>query len=199
MMTRSVGCSLFTRGMSRDLRRGRSEGSPPASPGDSGQIGTPMIDSLLDACEYIFNDQGEPQSSYWLASQIMEMKLWRASEADVEAALAKDIDQQGDCSRFMRVSEDEFALRAWTEEKRLAAFSPLPPQLNTAYPAVSKWVHSYGWIEVGQQEMFGFVVRALDDGGMVFDSEECQTFDDAMNTLETGLREWFDEQGESVV
>jgi len=77
------------------------------------------VHSLLEACEYIFNDQGEPQTSYWLATQMMEMRLWRASEADVQAALIKDIDQHGSSSRFMRVGEDEFALRAWTGATRL--------------------------------------------------------------------------------
>lgn len=36
-----------------------------------------MIESLLDACQFVLEDQGEPQSSFWLASQVMEMKLWR--------------------------------------------------------------------------------------------------------------------------
>jgi hypothetical protein len=73
-----------------------------------------MIDTLLDACEFILNNQGEPQSSYWLASQVMEMKLWRASEADVRDALNKDIEKQGGASRFVRLANDEFALRSWT-------------------------------------------------------------------------------------
>jgi len=76
-----------------------------------------MCYSLLDACEFVLTDQGEPQNSYWLASIMMEMKLWRASEASVQAALTKDIRQRGDDSRFMAVGEDEFALRAWMEEK----------------------------------------------------------------------------------
>ena len=46
-----------------------------------------MIESLLDACQFVLEDQREPQSSFWLASQVMEMKLWRASEADVRDAL----------------------------------------------------------------------------------------------------------------
>ena len=50
---------------------------------------------------------------------MMEMKLWRASEADVQAALTKDIQQCGDASRVMSVGEDEFALRAWMEKKRI--------------------------------------------------------------------------------
>jgi DNA-directed RNA polymerase delta subunit len=74
-----------------------------------------MIETLLDACQFVLEEQGEPQSSYWLASQVMEMKLWRASEADVRAALTKDIDEQGERSRFVFVGDDEFALRSWTE------------------------------------------------------------------------------------
>ena len=71
-----------------------------------------MIESLLDACQFVLEDQGEPQSSYWLASQIMEMKLWRASEADVRDALKKDIEEHGERSRFVFVGDDEFALRS---------------------------------------------------------------------------------------
>ena len=73
-----------------------------------------MIYTLLDACEYILEDQGEPQSSYWLASQIMEMKLWRTSEADVRDALDKDIKTHGEASLFIKVADDEFALRSWS-------------------------------------------------------------------------------------
>ncbi len=72
-----------------------------------------MIESLLDACQFVLEDQGEPQSSYWLASQVMEMKLWRASEADVRAALKKDIEEHGERSRFALAGDDEFALRSW--------------------------------------------------------------------------------------
>ena len=75
-----------------------------------------MIDSLLDACEFILHDQGEPQSSFWLASQCMEMRLWRASEADVRDALLKDIANLGDSSRFVALADDEFALRSWATD-----------------------------------------------------------------------------------
>lgn len=83
-----------------------------------------MIESLLDACEFILNDQGEPQSSFWLASQIVEMKLWRASKADVWDALKKDIAEQGESSRFVQCADDEFALRSW--EKPPKQINPLP-------------------------------------------------------------------------
>ena len=74
------------------------------------------IHTLLDACEYILEDQGEPQSSDWFASQIMEIKLWRTSEADIRDTLTKGIMKHGEASLFIKVAEDEFALRSWTVE-----------------------------------------------------------------------------------
>jgi hypothetical protein len=73
-----------------------------------------MFDSLLDACEFILKEQGEPQTCFWLASQAMEMKMWRASEAHVRDALNKDIQTQGESSRFVQTADGKFALRAWT-------------------------------------------------------------------------------------
>jgi HB1, ASXL, restriction endonuclease HTH domain len=72
-----------------------------------------MTETLLDACRFVLEAHGEPQSSYWLASQVMEMKLWRASEADVRDALKKDIKEHGERSRFRFTGDDEFALRSW--------------------------------------------------------------------------------------
>jgi hypothetical protein len=34
-----------------------------------------MIRTLLDACRFVLEDQGEAQSSDWLASQVVEMRL----------------------------------------------------------------------------------------------------------------------------
>ena len=42
---------------------------------------------------------------------------------------------------------------------------------GTAVPAVAQWVRGYGHIEIGDQEGFGFVVRALDYGGLVFEDD----------------------------
>jgi HB1, ASXL, restriction endonuclease HTH domain len=76
--------------------------------------GEPKIRTLLDACRFILEDLGEAQSSYWLASQVVEMRLWRASEAEIRRALSKDIEQHGESSLFVKVGEDEYALRSWT-------------------------------------------------------------------------------------
>jgi hypothetical protein len=84
-----------------------------------------MIDTLLDACQFVLENQGEPQSCYWLASQVVEMKLWRASEAGVRRALNKDIAEHGESSRFVLVANDKFALRSWTEQIKQPAHAPL--------------------------------------------------------------------------
>ena len=74
-----------------------------------------MIHTIIDAIELTLKEQGEPQSPYWLASQMMEGRLWRASEHDVRAALEKDIRDWGDKSQFVKTADDEWALRKWAE------------------------------------------------------------------------------------
>ena len=71
-----------------------------------------MIRTQLDACRFILEDQGEAQRSYWLASQVVELELWRASESRVWDALDRDIKEHGEPSRFVKVAEDEHALRS---------------------------------------------------------------------------------------
>jgi hypothetical protein len=89
------------------------------------EIEAMMIDTLLDACQFVLENQGEPQSSYWLASQIMEMKLWRAGESQVQEALHQDIAAYGASSRFIALADDQFGLRAWS----LPSKQPTQPTL----------------------------------------------------------------------
>jgi hypothetical protein len=75
--------------------------------------GESMIQTLLDACRFVLEDQGEAQSSYWLSSIMLEMKLWRASKSQVRVALDRDIEEHGESSRFVKVAEDQYAPRSW--------------------------------------------------------------------------------------
>jgi hypothetical protein len=75
--------------------------------------GDSMIQTLLDACRFVLQDQGEAQSSHWLASIMLEMKLWRASESQVRVTLDRDIAAHGESSLFVKVAEDLYALRCW--------------------------------------------------------------------------------------
>ena len=44
-------------------------------------------------------------------------------------------------------------------------------------------------------EMFGFVARALDYSGQVFEDDKPDTLAEAMATLEKGLSEYFEREG----
>jgi hypothetical protein len=72
-----------------------------------------MINTILDAIEFVLEELGDPQSPYWLASQMDEMRLWKASQHDVCAALDEDIREFSKNSPFVRLGEDEYALRWW--------------------------------------------------------------------------------------
>jgi hypothetical protein len=74
-----------------------------------------MILTLLDACRYVLDELSESQSSYWLASQVVEMKLWRASESQVRRALDRNIEAHGESSLSVKVGEDECVLAARLE------------------------------------------------------------------------------------
>ena len=65
--------------------------------------------------------------------------------------------------------------------------------IEAAYPNIAEWVQGCGWIEIGDQDWQGFVVRALNEGGLVYEKEGCRTLVEAMAALEKGLEEWFRE------
>lgn len=75
--------------------------------------------------------------------------------------------------------------------------TPTVEQANVekTFPSIAKWVKSYGHIEIGDQESFGFVVRALDYGGLVFEDDKPSTLAEAMAALEARLARWFEEEG----
>ena len=63
------------------------------------------------------------------------------------------------------------------------------------FPAIAKWVRGHGHIEIGDQEGFGFVVRAIDYGGQVFEVDKSGILAKAMASLEHGLARWFKDEG----
>ena len=75
--------------------------------------------------------------------------------------------------------------------------NPSPEQANVEamFPAIARYVRGYGYVEIGDQESFGFVVRAIGYGGVEFDDDSPETLAEAMTVLEAGLARWFEEQG----
>jgi hypothetical protein len=88
-------------------------------------------------------------------------------------------------------------LRQLREARRAKMVRPTAQQqsVEELFPAIARYVQGYGHIEIGDQEMFGFVARALDHGGLIFEDDRPDTLAEAMAALEKGLRKWFEEQG----
>lgn len=87
-------------------------------------------------------------------------------------------------------------LRRLREVRSAGAVKPSADQesVENLFPAVAKWVNGCGHVEIGDQEGFGFVVRAIDYGGVVFEDDRPTTLAGALAALEKGLSEWFEEQ-----
>jgi hypothetical protein len=90
-------------------------------------------------------------------------------------------------------------LRRVREARRKGMVKPTAEQagIDKLFPAVAQWVRG-GHIEVGDQEGFGFVVRALDYGGLAFEDDRPDTLAEALAALEKGVRAWYEEQGIDV-
>ena len=72
-------------------------------------------------------------------------------------------------------------------------------KIESLFPAIARYVRGYGYVEIGDQEGFGFVVRAIDYGGQVFEDDNPGTLAEAMAALEQGLVKWFkDERLEEI-
>jgi hypothetical protein len=88
-------------------------------------------------------------------------------------------------------------LRQVQDQRRVGMVKPSARQakVETMFPAIARYVNGYGYIEIGDQESFGFVVRAIGYGGVDFDDDTPETLAEAMAVLEAGLARWFEEQG----
>lgn len=72
----------------------------------------------------------------------------------------------------------------------------MPDTFEQSYPYIARWVAD-GWIEIGYTDYGQSFVRALDEGGLVWEGEgPYPSLDAALQALEAGIIEWLREQGE---
>ena len=88
-------------------------------------------------------------------------------------------------------------LRREREKHRVGMFKPSAEQakVEATFPSIARYVNGYGYIEIGDQEGFGFIVRALGYGGLDFEDDRPDTLAEALAALEAGLARWFEEEG----
>jgi len=74
----------------------------------------------------------------------------------------------------------------------------VPPERATpeeSYPALSRWVQHFGWLELGRVDWSASLVRALDEGGMVWEGGgSASSLCAALAEAELALGAWFREQ-----
>ncbi len=111
------------------------------------------------------------------------------AELGTEVAVQKELPQVEEAY--------EAHLRQLRDAHRVGVVKPTKAQASVEemFPAIARWVRGYGHIEIGDQEMFGFVVRALDYGGLIFEDDKPDTLAEAMAALEKGLAEFFEREG----
>lgn len=67
--------------------------------------------------------------------------------------------------------------------------------VERTYPHIARWVKTQGWIEIGSDDYRSSFVRALDEGGMVWEgAASYPTLDAALRALDAALRDWLREQ-----
>jgi hypothetical protein len=93
--------------------------------------------------------------------------------------------------------EYEFVARRQPQARSPSGLSPRRAP-GAEFPAISRWVQENGVrLEVARGEEAGFVVRALDDSGVVLEKSG-NTLAEALAALEQGIRQWYEEQGIEV-
>lgn len=61
-------------------------------------------------------------------------------------------------------------------------------------PNLNWWVENQGWIEIGQDEHSRSMVRILDEGGMVWESDpKSKALDKDLNGAEMFIAKWIEE------
>ena len=88
-------------------------------------------------------------------------------------------------------------LKQRREAHRRGMVKPTAEQqaVEKLFPAIARWVRGYGHIEIGDQEMFGFVARALYYGNLAFEDDKPDTLAEALASLEKGLAAYFEREG----
>ena len=83
----------------------------------------------------------------------------------------------------------------WGDARTAARAAAAMASFEETYPHIAEWVDTQGWIEIGYDDgPLGFL-RALDEGGQVWESGDAEygTLDDALQALDRALAKWMEE------
>jgi hypothetical protein len=148
-----------------------------------------LADLLADAMRRpLTGSARKPEHIHFRANPRWEELFPHLKELGIEDSLHDDLAELDEvyldfCRQMRRAGSD-----------RIIMLSHRSTSVDKQFPAIGTWVQVSGWIEVGRHQDAGFVARALDDGGLVFENASSNTLAEAMAALEEGLADWFRDQ-----
>jgi hypothetical protein len=81
------------------------------------------------------------------------------------------------------------------EQNSVDSSRPVDDPFAALYPNIAFWVKG-GWIEIGQSDHSQSFVRALDEGGFMWEGEtEYSSFHEALQAQDAGIAAWRGGQG----
>ncbi len=145
-----------------------------------------LADLLADAMQRpLTGDTRRPEHIHFRANPRWDELFPHLKELGIEATVHEDLPE---------LEEVYLDFRRQLRKSNPGPFIMLSPRPDPArhFPAIDRWVRERGRIEVGRQEG-RFVVRALDDGGLIFEDKISKTLGEALAALEKRLRNCFDD------
>ncbi len=152
-----------------------------------------LADLLADALRRpLTGSPRRPERIHFRGNPRWEELFRHLNEIGIETSIHDDL------PKAEEVQEDFLRQMRKSSPGPIIMLTHSPINVGKDFPATSGWVWGWGRIEVGRQSNAGFVARALDDGGLVFEDDTAKTLAEAMASLEKGLVKWFNEQGIEV-
>jgi hypothetical protein len=114
----------------------------------------------------------------------MDIVLNKAVTGDADARITNNSMTQ---HRKKTLSESQ-------TEKQSPMALPTALSFEMSYPNITAWVSNGGWIEIGYEIYTGSFVRALDEGGMIWEgAKKYKSVEEALQALERGIGKWMEE------
>jgi hypothetical protein len=153
-----------------------------------------LADLLADAMRRpLTGSARRPEQIHFLDNPRWEELFRHLNEIGIETSLHDEL------PLVVEVHEEFLRQMRRASPRPIIMLAPRRSPDEAPYPAVTRWVNGgYGHIEIGDQDGFGFIARALDYGGLVFEDEKPTTLAQSLAVLEKALSEWFKKQGIEV-
>jgi hypothetical protein len=70
--------------------------------------------------------------------------------------------------------------------------------LDQKYPNIA-WMIEDGTVEITSEYERGIVIRAIDEGGVIWEGEKYKSLESAMDALEKGIGKWYGENMKRLI